>query len=404
MDKGTPPPAPASSPRQELPSSSGAETSGITPEFLAEIGLQPGPTVKPRVDGDEGDDAPTGKPEDAETPRPKAKAKDKGKDAVQADADTSHDDDPVQAEIKRAEAEALKQAEGAGDDDDDDTEATDEEKAATPKWAEKRLKKNAEQKKELREQLKTRETELAAERTKAADAEARLVEKFTAAPSGPLAHLDTPEKLKTAAEQAAGFMRWETTRPDFEKYYQDDPDTVPENLRRTAEQKCQDDKADQLRVLTHHAEQAEILNKRSATRETLKKEKPELFNPAHEAGKDRLDLYASDPRTRADFDQLIADAQRGRLIREEEASKTALYHRIDLKKARENGAKGANGHANGNGNGNGSKDKLTLPPISSQHRAPVKSPDAPDARAAVTRKISTPGTRIPLEEMSDALA
>lgn len=255
--------------------------------------------------------------------------------------------------------------------------------ANIPESLQKRIKASFEKEIKNREALADRDAILTTKDAEIEALKAQLSEagnKATVAPSGPLAHLDTLEKLQEATDIATQNLEWAETRQDFERYFQDDP-TADEGTGRTAEQKFQEFKAQQLWILRNSPKQAKVLTKRQELRDTLKKSKPDLFRADHEDAKAFADFFTSDPRTREDADQLAADAILGARIRREEATGNFKYHRIDLQAAKANGAMGVKGSAESNGahtNGevNGGR-KVTLPTARPVSRIPTKPEGKP---------------------------
>ena len=182
--------------------------------------------------------------------------------------------------------------------------------------------------------LTTKDGEIETLKTQLAEAGTKAT---TIAPSGPLAHLDTLEKLQAATDMATQNLQWAETRRDFDRYFQDD-DTVDEGSGRTAEQKFQDFKAQQLWILSNQAKQTAILIKREEIRKALKKSKPELFIAENADSKAFVEFYATDPRTREDADEVARLYLKAKKQEEEEATGNFKYHRIDIKAAKANGA------------------------------------------------------------------
>lgn len=239
-------------------------------------------------------------------------------------------------------------------------------------------------------------------------------EKATWAPAGPLAEFDSIEKLRDAVAHATSNLQWAKNPVGMEQFYQDDP--AGSLNARTAEEKLSADQEWWLHILSKAPAQQQVLLDRRATRERLRKSHPDFFKPDTESGREVAKLYAADPRTLPDFDQFIADAQRGRREREEEEAGAAKYHRIDMKLARANGVKGgANGSANGHANGassrpNGSHAEgekasgaperaVTLPvPRGSTPRVPIRS--GTDPKEDISRRLQT--GPVSVEDWADA--
>jgi len=166
-----------------------------------------------------------------------------------------------------------------------------------------------------REALAAKESELAERDESLKQLEARLqeaAEASTVAPAGPLAHLSTPDALANEVTKAAQFLEWVENTPDAADSYQD-------TAQATAQEQLDYWKRYALRVLKHQSAQAKVLEEREKVRAEVKKQRPTLFDARHEESKVLQDFYKSDPRTRSDFDQWIADAIRGRQIREQAA-------------------------------------------------------------------------------------
>jgi len=313
--------------------------------------------------------------------------------------------DPAEAEEpdaeKAAEPEAKEEVDTSKEESEETKEqaATDEEaaepegkfekgvlaklkEAKIPESLQKRIAKAFEKEIKNREALAERDEILVSKDSEIEALKTRLSEasdKATIIPSGPLAHLDSLEKLQEAVDAATHNLQWAETRNDFERYFKDD-DGADEGNGQTAEQKFQEFKAQQLWVLKNQPTQAKVLIKRQELRESLKKSKPDLFRAESEDAKAFSEFFKNDPRTREDADQLAADAIRGRRIREEEATGDFKYHRIDLKAAKANGAIGATKHtANGSTNGsevNGSR-QVSLPSARPVTRVPTKPQSKP---------------------------
>lgn len=182
-----------------------------------------------------------------------------------------------------------------------------------------------------REALAAKETELAQKDETIKDMEARLQEtadKATLAPSGPLAHLSDKAALQAEVAKCADYLDWVEDNPDAVEHYQD-------TEKATAQQQLDYWKRYARNVLKHQGEQARVLEEREKIRAEVKKQRPTLFDVKHPENQILTDLYKSDPRTRADFDQLVADALRGRQLRETAAKSPGPV------KAAETGARAA---------------------------------------------------------------
>lgn len=163
-----------------------------------------------------------------------------------------------------------------------------------------------------REALAAKESELAAKDETLKEMEARLQEtadKATVSPAGPLAHLPDKAALQAEVTKCVEYLDWVEENPDAVDHYKDTPEA-------TAQQQLDYWRRYARNVLKHQGEQAKVLDEREAARAEVKKQRPTLFDAKHPESRLLMDFYKSDPRTRADFDQLIADALRGRQLRE----------------------------------------------------------------------------------------
>ncbi len=235
---------------------------------------------------------------------------------------------------------------------------------------------------ELKSALAERDSILATKDSEIETLKGQLTEaggKATIIPSGPLAHLDSTEKLDQATKDATHNLQWASNPVGFEQHFQDDPETVPVHRRRTADEKFEAFKEYQLQLLANAPEQARINAKRQATRESLKKTRPEFFKPDHEEAKAFASFFASDPRTREDADQLAADAIRGRREREEEATGKIKYHRTEIQPLKPS-VKDANGDKasdSENGEVRSPKAQVKLPSARPVTRVPTKTEGKP---------------------------
>lgn len=229
-----------------------------------------------------------------------------------------------------------------------------------------------------REALKAKESELAAVSETVKELEARLqatAEQAASAPAGPLAHLADEQALTEEVKKCVDFLAWVENTDDPAAFYKD-TDTA------SAEEQLAANKRYALHVLQHQDQQSKVLKERQAVRDEVKKQRPTLFDPKHDDHKLFMDLYKSDPRQRSDFDQLIADALRGRAIRE--AAKAPVKEAppakaaIPVKKV----------------------SKADLPQPRSASTLPVRGGGLSDADA-VTAKLKS-GGRISFDELADS--
>jgi len=170
-----------------------------------------------------------------------------------------------------------------------------------------------------REALAAKDGELAQKDETVKELEARLQEtadNATMAPSGPLAHLPDKAALQAEVAKCADFLDWAESTPDAADAYKD-------TEQATAQQQLDYWKRYALNVLKNQAAQSKVFDERETVRAEVKKQRPTLFDARHAENKLLTDLYRSDPRTRADFDQWIADALRGRQLREQAAKSQA---------------------------------------------------------------------------------
>ena len=182
----------------------------------------------------------------------------------------------------------------------------------------KRIAKSFELAVSRREALAAKEAELAQKDETLKEMEARLQEtadKATVIASGPLAHLSDKALLQAEVAKCAEYLDWVEDNPDAAEHYRD-------TEQATAQQQLDYWKRYARNVLKHQGAQAKVLEEREAARAEVKKQRPTLFDAKHPENKLLMDFYKSDPRTRADFDQLIADALRGRQLRETAAKST----------------------------------------------------------------------------------
>lgn len=289
-----------------------------------------------------------------------------------------------EAEGQGAEAkteELTSQADEAGEDDEIPADAK------VPEWVNERIGKLSGQKRELREQLTAEKA--AREAAEKALAEATAAPQAPLPPS-PLAHLDTADKLGAEVKRAAEFLKWtESTQDPSSIYKDDDAGTADEKLAR--------DRAYALHVIEHQLDQQEVIRKREESVKAARQTRPEMFDAKTDDGKFLGELVRSDPRTRPDFYQLVADALRGRRDREDEASGKFKIQRIDLAAAKAAGAKGAQVKA---AEAKGSKvPPKYVPPVTASP-APVRPDTGQSTQQSVWEK-SRKGA-VDLEEMLTA--
>jgi hypothetical protein len=181
-----------------------------------------------------------------------------------------------------------------------------------------------------------------------------VASKATLVPSGPLAHLDTQEKVDEAHREATHNLDWIENKPsNWQAYFPDDGEEVPEANRQTGEQKLESFRRRNLEMLKLLPAQSKVVTQRAGARETLKAKLPTVFETGHADAKLLAEFYQTDPRQRADADEVFRLYLKGKRIEEEEASGDAKWHRVDLKStsktAKSNGAANGNGHENGRG-------------------------------------------------------
>ena len=292
------------------------------------------------------------------------------------------------------EQEATEEADGAADEAEPEADAD----AETPKLGRyeqsvvsalesnpdfkpmaKRVAKAFELAVQRRELLAVKDGELAAKDEELKGLETRLqetAEKITTAPAGPLAHLADEAALAAEVTKCVDFLDWVQNTEDAAAHYKD-------TATATAEEQLEASKRYALNVLKNQDAQRKVLKSREAVRAEVKKQRPTLFDTKHEDHKLLTDCYQSDPRTRADFDQIIADSIRGRAIREAAAkaapAKSAPAATAPVKKA---------------------VSKADLPTSKEVSSLPVSRAGV-SAHDVVTAKLKQ-GERIGFDEMSDA--
>jgi len=333
------PSATAQAPAGESPTQIAPETTvtinsdfgaGLSSEFLAEIGLSVPVETKPS-----------------------------GDEATKAAAD----------EVTEPEAEAEGEVAEVVAEDGEEEELKLE--GFTPE-VQKRLKTTSEQKKALREEVATLKEKAEAAEKALADSAANVP---TILPPSPLAHLDTPEALEQESANVVAFMK-AAKAPDFATKYADyDEET---GTSATFEQ----NQAYALHFLEHQNAHAKTLATKKETREEVRKAYPALFDGKSDESKERIKLYASDPRTMADYDQFIADAIAGRNARLEKAKAPEAP---PVKKT----------------NGTTAKAKEAPPVYNLPHsRSPVTPSNVVTPREAIFAKARTGGVSI--DDMMDA--
>lgn len=254
---------------------------------------------------------------------------------------TEDDDAPAQADAEESTAEQESDEQAADDTDTDaeadEAEAEEEYKSESKlgsyeqsvvealksnpstKGYAKRVAKAFELSVTRRELLEEKDNELAAKEETVKELEARLqetAERVTVAPAGPLAHLADEQALADEVTKCVNFLKWVKITPDPASHYKD-------TETHTAEELVELYKDYALNVLGNQKEQADVIKRRQAVRAEVKTQRATLFDPKHADHQFLTELYRSDPRTRQDFDQLIADALRGRAIREAAAKAPA---------------------------------------------------------------------------------
>ncbi len=266
-------------------------------------------------------------------------------------------------------------------DPEEKEEASDLEKAKdtkVPDWVQPRLGKYAAKCAKLTERAEAAESKLQAKEEAEAQAAANP---STPLPASAIAHLDTEEKLTERVNTAVNNLQWAESRKDFERYFADDGESVPESQRQTAEEKFQAFKAQELFILANQDTQRKLLTQRKAALEDVKKSVPAMFK----AGTEEHAFYAKalanpDLRTDPEFHQLMADALRGKRARLEMAKATAA--KVPVK-----------------------KDVVKVPPIPVPNiataRASVRTDDAPDARAQAWQKAAKQEP-VSIDDMMDA--
>lgn len=329
-DEGLSPTSLPSTPAIQKPTSGAAN--GLSADFLAELGLELAGGVKPSGA--------------ATQPEPEKEA-----EPAPAKADPTPEE-LEKAAIEQAEADAVKEEKG----EDDDTVPSEAELKKVPDWVPERLKKNSEQKKALREEIAKAKAEKEAAEKALADAAATIKAPL---PPSPLAQFDTEESLQKENDAVLAFLDFAEKPEAIESYKDFDPETGKST-------QFENDKAYAKFFLKNQKAHLQTLKERLEIAASVRKNVPELFDGKSEKAKERAALYQSDPRTRADYDQLIADAQLGRQYRKEiEAGKKV--HILDIPKLL---AKARNG--NGNGKKDAEKFTPATPPAT---RAPATPTD-----------------------------
>ncbi len=259
-----------------------------------------------------------------ETDSPQAEASEAAAEDTETPGETEQDSDPAEAE-NADEPDADEAAEEVADEAESklgsyEQSVVDSLKSHPDfKGVAKRVAKAFELSVSRREALKEKESELAAKETTVKELEARLqetAEKVAAAPAGPLAHLADEQALSGEVEKCVEFLKWVKNTPDAASHYRDTAD-------QTAEEQLEANQRYALYVLENQGKQREVLKQRQTIRAEVKQQRRTLFDPRHEDHRTLTELYQSDPRTRSDFDQWIADALRGRQIREAAAKAPA---------------------------------------------------------------------------------
>lgn len=175
---------------------------------------------------------------------------------------------------------------------------------ATPDWVGKRLSKLQEQKRDLRGQVTAKDAELAEAReqlTKVSD----LVQK--PAGSSALGEFDTLEKLYEKHATVASYLEWADS-PEGKAAIEGDTSGATET-------RIGQSRAYALKFLKHFPAQEKTLKNNASTSEAVRKANPEMFDGKSAESLHRLEVYSTDPRSRADFDQILADASYGRKMK-----------------------------------------------------------------------------------------
>ena len=362
--------------------------------------------------------------DEATPPNPKGTPPEgKGKKAPDAGATENDSDvDPVEAEKRRLEDEA--RANLAKGDDDDDAEPSEEEKAKNPKWVQDRLDKLTKQKYDLKSKLDESEKVRLAKEQEASEAKATLAEIAARPPvtaeqaqSSPLAMAWTPEDVTAHAQHAQRvFAVLENDTGDDRVVT---VDNQPYELTEAAAEKAWKQgiiaeptrdllvkawRQTMLGRITEAPKRTQWLEQRKTESEKAAKVLPSIHDVKSPEHAERNKLLREIPglSQRPDFDVLIADMLRGRAMRQKE-SEGVIFHEIDPKKfkrAADGTFTTTNGHGtNGNGNGASSKNKLTLPPITSSSRAPARQ-QADPKQSVLTQARSKIG--VSLEAMQDS--
>lgn len=269
---------------------------------------------------------------------------------------------------------------------DEDPEAADEQEheqdleklkdtKATPDWVGKRLSKLQEQKRDLRGQISAKDAELAEAReqlTKVSD----LVQKPAA--SSALGEFDTLEKLYEKHATVASYLEWADS-PEGKAAIEGDASGA-------AEARVDQSRAYALKFLKHFPAQEKTLKNNASASEAVRKAHPEMFDGKSAESLHRLEMYSTDPRSRADFDQILADALYGRKMK---ATAKAAGEKAAATKA-----KAAAGVVPG---------KPATPPVptAAATRSPVLPGDGASAKEQALSKAKTK-EGVSVDEMMDA--
>lgn len=232
----------------------------------------------------------------------------------------------------------------------------------------------------------------------------------TQAPAGPLAHLDTPEKVEKTRQDVTHNLQWakKADADSLAKHFPDDGEDVPESRRLTGQEKFERWKEEQYSYLELLPVQAQIVTTRAESRKKLQQAMPDLVKPGSEDAKALASFYGTDVRARTDSDEVFRLYMKARKMEAEEA-RGVRYHRIDpTATAKKPGANGnGNGHINGHGGdaeggpeSNGRKSSISLPAPRTAARVPVRS-QGPDPRTEVQKQLQN-GQSVDAESWAEA--
>ncbi len=221
-------------------------------------------------------------------------------------------------------------------------------------------------------------------------------EKATLMPSGPLAEFQDNTALQAKKTKITQYLRWADQKPDdaLAQFHDTEKASAAEHFA-AYKQSC-------LVFIEDADEQVKINTAREETRKKVKAAAPALFDPKHADGKLHLELSHRDPRQRPDWDQIVADAARGRKQREEEATGDWKYLRMPLKEKKTAAPANGNGHSNGKDKDKvAAREEYTLP--APKGRLPVTPSQTGENRLdTVMKRASTGG--VSMDEILDAQA